>query len=124
MNDQIGDTGRGTEVLRPFLLSFWDRSAFREHVFFSTLGHELSLVLQAPLVEAYSFLTLFKTGVQYYEMNSCFSFQPQFLSPLQFKKVGILTSLCLVVDTGKISSHKIDDLVKLLSISISQFPQA
>lgn len=123
VNDQLGDTRKGTEVLSTFLLSFWDLSAFREHVFFSTRGHELSLVLEACLGEAYNFLILFKTGVQYYEVYSCFSFKPQFLSPLQLKHVGISTSLCLVVDTGKISSYKIGDLVELLSTSISQFLQ-
>lgn len=62
MKDQIGDTGKGTEVLSPFLLSFCDRSTFRELVFFSTLGHELSLALEAPLGDAYCFLTLFEKG--------------------------------------------------------------
>lgn len=58
VNDQSGEVGKGIGVLSPFLLSFWALSAFKDHVFFSVLGHELSLVPKASVGEAYSFLTL------------------------------------------------------------------
>lgn len=41
LNDLNGGLGRGTGVLRSFLISFGDFFALREHVFFSALGNFL-----------------------------------------------------------------------------------
>lgn len=85
MNHQIGVIGGGSWDT-PFLpCSLFVFSAFRECKLLSDVGHGLSLVLEASLSEAYSFLRLFEIGELYYEVHCFFLLNLPSFSALKWK---------------------------------------